>query len=356
MSSIYTDSCFLLSADLDLCFKLFISHVDCTLPDALGIRAEDVFVSARLIDGGVGLHSCSRATRSPVRSGAHAYFSEWLTFPVKIRDLPRTAQLVVSLIGPEFKTLGGSTVRCFDERSALKRGLQHVAVWPSVELAEAAAAAVDHSGGTPLVAYDGALEHLKRLEAFQLGELQASPWTDRLAFAQLRRELGDLGGAGGGGSRSSLSRLALQFPAFDFPVVYEDLSYHDAVAAATGGAVAPMIPPPPPLPPAHAGLAAAGPSSSGSTPTWFENSTLCVVADPEADVDNPCEAMYQVRGARARRERGGVCGGGWGWGGRRGVYRGGAWGTDACLPPPPLPPGRAGWVCSGWRAACSATP
>ena len=294
MGSIYTDYCFSLSADIDLSLKIYVSHVDCALSDSLGIRPEDVFVSARIIDGGAGLHACVRATRSPIRSGNRMYWNEWLTFPVKIRDLPRTAQLVVMLVGPSFSTLAGSTLRCFDERSVLKRGLQHVTMWPSGEYAQDAADR-DPDAQLPLVVSDGAFEHLKRLEAFQLGELQASPWTDRLAFSQLRRELRDQQGYDVSRVGHGPSQLVLQFPAFDFPVIYEELSYHDAVAAATSGSIANMIPvvAAPPIAVTNSAAAALVPSL-GYTPIWYENQTLCVVADPEADVtDNPCEAMNQ---------------------------------------------------------------
>jgi hypothetical protein len=240
--SIYQDFSFLLSSDLEnVNVKVYIDQWDCLLTDTLSLRAEDVFVAVRLVDGGTGLHQCVRVTKGPVRNGPLLYFGEWLTLPVTYRDLPRTAQLVVMVIGPGFQVIAGSTVRCFDERGALKRGLQHVSIWPTAAVAD------DDFVPLPLIASDGALEHLKNLESFQLGELQPCPWTDRLVFSQLRSELNELGVQRNSSvedkrsARSLPSRLVLQFPVFAHPVIWEDVSYHDSIAGGSQ-AVAPIIP------------------------------------------------------------------------------------------------------------------
>ena len=93
MANLYTDFYFHLSTDLDLDVKVFIGALDVSeLPSERD--PEDLFLTVHLIDGGAPLHPCVRATRLPVARGSSVFWEQWLTLPVKIRDLPRTAQLV----------------------------------------------------------------------------------------------------------------------------------------------------------------------------------------------------------------------------------------------------------------------
>lgn len=98
MASIYKDFFFYLSSDLALELKVYIDHLDITdLLAALHRTAEDFLVTVRAIDGGVPLSPVYRATHTPYRRGNCVYWNEWLTIPVKIRDLTKTSQLVCGL-------------------------------------------------------------------------------------------------------------------------------------------------------------------------------------------------------------------------------------------------------------------
>ena len=85
-------------------------------------------LSLQVTDGGVPLHAFARSTGlCAAGEGAlrgRVAFGEWVCLPVRVRDLPQTAQLVMRLWGRGNECLGGATMRVFDPQLALRRGLQ----------------------------------------------------------------------------------------------------------------------------------------------------------------------------------------------------------------------------------------
>ena len=316
MASLYRDFPFYLSTDLNLDLKVRIGTFTLpswlTLPHSTG--ADDLYVTVFAQDGGIPLHSCARASRLPVRctsDGSAVRWDEWLTVPFKIRDLPRTAQLVLELRGVGDALLGGTTTRLFDHELRLKSGLQKLVIWPSTSnKGEDATAAVTTTGSVPLIRSDASLAHLKALEAYELGGVQRCAWTDRLALAAVRSEMractiendDALDPTGTEGP----AFLTVHLPAFPHPVLFEDASY--------AGVKVPMTPTP--LVQrwlggrSNAGVGETMPGSvTGSipwTPYWCESGILTLVHDPEIDADgaaavdggvggsigNPVEAKY----------------------------------------------------------------
>ncbi|RYG45971.1 hypothetical protein EON67_10070 [archaeon] len=122
MSSIFNDYYFHLSADVDVDLKVYIDYAQlggsthraagalprstavaapaalaastAATPPALHEAADDFVVSVRLMDGGLPLVSGYKATNVPYRQGECVHWGEWITLPIKIRDTPKTAQLV----------------------------------------------------------------------------------------------------------------------------------------------------------------------------------------------------------------------------------------------------------------------
>lgn len=103
--SIYVDLPFHLSSDLNLDLKVFISKIK--VPELCWKAAESrsvflehkpspesCYVSLQVVCDGVGVHSVAKSTRLPEASRPWLCYEEWLTLPVKIRDLPPTSQLV----------------------------------------------------------------------------------------------------------------------------------------------------------------------------------------------------------------------------------------------------------------------
>lgn len=210
MASIYRDVCFHLSCDLAVDLKVYIDHLDIkSLPASLHEQAEDLIVTVRLIDGGLPLFSGFKATNVPYRQDNFVLWNEWLTLPVKIRDLPKTAQLVFELWGVGMELLGGTTVRILDSRLRLKRGMQQLTVWPLLDETTAHGASdggelVSESSvgagrraerpklplaAVPLVRSDRRFHLLKAVERYELADTPKTPWLDRLAFARLAKEL-----------------------------------------------------------------------------------------------------------------------------------------------------------------------
>lgn len=95
MTSIYKDTYFYLSADLALDLKVYIDHLETkNLPSDLAKRAEDLLVTVRILDGGAPLTAGLKSSHLPYEKGRSIFWNEWLGLPIKIRDLPKTAQLV----------------------------------------------------------------------------------------------------------------------------------------------------------------------------------------------------------------------------------------------------------------------
>jgi Phosphoinositide 3-kinase C2 len=64
------------------------------VPDAVLIAALGSYVSLQVISEGVALHTVAKSTRLPEFQPPWLSFEEWITLPVKIRDLSPTSQLV----------------------------------------------------------------------------------------------------------------------------------------------------------------------------------------------------------------------------------------------------------------------
>ena len=95
MGSIYKHIPFYLSAEVSLDLKVYIDCIETSeLPAALQYEAEELYVTIQALDAGLPLHSGSRSTKLPYRKGDRVYWNEWLALPLKIRDIPQTAQIV----------------------------------------------------------------------------------------------------------------------------------------------------------------------------------------------------------------------------------------------------------------------
>lgn len=97
--SAYADLTFHLSSDLNLDLKVYISKakipfVDASAKEAALSDAAGSHISLQVVSEGVALHAVSKSTRLPDYQPPWLCFDEWITLPVKIRDLSPTSQLV----------------------------------------------------------------------------------------------------------------------------------------------------------------------------------------------------------------------------------------------------------------------
>jgi hypothetical protein len=233
--SIWGSKTFFASCDVDLDLKVYVGSL--VVRGAGGARAPseqqglcECYASLQVWDGGLPLHPLARSTGlghatpaagragvgssaeedettgspSPSSSASPALpstfsaaaarvtWGEWVTLPIKIRELPQTAQLVVRLWSVRNDCFAGCTVRLFDARLALRRGHTPLTVWRTGFTLDRLAPLVDPATDTPLallLRHDDASPLVKALERHMTGETPLCPWTDRIVFAQLHRDL-----------------------------------------------------------------------------------------------------------------------------------------------------------------------
>jgi hypothetical protein len=204
-SSIWALKSFYLSADVDLDFKIYLGSFQQRSNNTTELV--DSYVSLQLICGGVPLHPFARSTQIGVVQDSRVYWNEWIALPIKIRDIPQTAQLVFKVWSAnKNECIAGATIRCFDHKLALRRGLQPVSFWRAnltdedIErlahrsiLTSFGNTVLDTASSAPLsllLTLDDVTMHIKALERHISGEDgPASPWVDRLALAQSQKEI-----------------------------------------------------------------------------------------------------------------------------------------------------------------------
>ncbi|KAF3088108.1 Phosphatidylinositol (PI) 3-kinase [Orbilia oligospora] len=153
-------------------------------------------------------------------------WKEWLTLPVRYCDIPRSAQLAITiwdLGGPDKEMpYGGTTVRLFDADGTLKKGRQKLKVWLDVEADGRTETATDS-----IVESNDEMDRLeKQIKKHESGEIPRVDWLDNLAFRQIEQI-----------QKKSIKRthdhfLYIDFPRFDFPVVFCDFEYPTLAALA----------------------------------------------------------------------------------------------------------------------------
>lgn len=93
MASLFQSLPFLRSTEVDLDLKLFVSHLR-LLSGSLPPDVAAWYVSARVLSSGVAVSSITACTGMPIVDGGNIMWQEWLTLPVKYRDLQRGDQVV----------------------------------------------------------------------------------------------------------------------------------------------------------------------------------------------------------------------------------------------------------------------
>lgn len=124
---------------------------------------------------------------------AYKYFTlrwnwnQWVTLPISFSDLPRDAQLCISLYdcaGPGRQIpIGGTTISLFGKHGVFRQGMLDLRVWPGVE------ADGSISTSTPGKARDHGKEQMQRLaklvKKHRNGQMNKIDWLDRLTFREI---------------------------------------------------------------------------------------------------------------------------------------------------------------------------
>ncbi|CAG8435890.1 679_t:CDS:10 [Funneliformis caledonium] len=178
----------------------------------------------------------------------HWLWNEWLTIPVKFRDLPATAQLaftVWDIYGPrKVVPIGGTTFRLFGKHNTLRKGKHKLFLWPDVE-----ADGRDHTTTPSKVGEEDEMDRLEKLvKRYERKEMPRLEWLDHLAFRQLEK-----------------------IHEFDFPLVFSEPEYSLPVVSMT-------------------------PVNGQTQPTPLSSSSesnLVLIMDPEITGENPVEAKHR---------------------------------------------------------------
>lgn len=110
-----------------------------------------------------------------------------MTLPVAYSDLPRDAQLCITLFdcaGPGRQLpVGGTTISLFGKHGVFRQGMLDLRVWPGVE------ADGNYPTSTPGKARDHGKEQMQRLaklaKKHRNGQMSKVDWLDRLTFREI---------------------------------------------------------------------------------------------------------------------------------------------------------------------------
>ncbi|XP_046749472.1 phosphatidylinositol 3-kinase catalytic subunit type 3 [Diprion similis] len=114
-------------------------------------------------------------------------WNQWVTLPVAYSDLPRDAQLCITLFdcaGPGRQLpVGGTTISFFGKHGVFRQGMLDLRVWPGVE------ADGNVPTTTPGKARDHGKEQMQRLaklaKKHRNGQMSKVDWLDRLTFREI---------------------------------------------------------------------------------------------------------------------------------------------------------------------------
>lgn len=114
-------------------------------------------------------------------------WNQWVYLPISYTDLPRDAQLCVTLYdcaGPGRQLpVGGTTISLFGKHGVYRQGMLDLRVWPGIE----ADGSVPTS--TPGKARDHGKEQMQRLaklvKKHRNGQINKIDWLDRLTFREI---------------------------------------------------------------------------------------------------------------------------------------------------------------------------
>lgn len=148
----------------------------------------DLYVTLSLYADNSLLVPTVKSCHRTFKSKQSIQWNESFTLPIKIRDLPISTQLVVTvydIAGPGFKreVVGGSTLRLFGNKSTLKKGKQRLYLWKGKR--------GDGSSDTGTPSKVGLKDEMGRLEKLvkkqERGDVERLDWLDKLAFRQIEK-------------------------------------------------------------------------------------------------------------------------------------------------------------------------
>lgn len=147
----------------------------------------DLYVRIQLWSDNKPLIPSVQTAHKAFKSREQIAWNENIVLPIKYRDLPRGAQLAVTVFdiaGPrEVAVVGGATLRLFGNQTTLKKGKQRLYLWKGKE--------ADGSAETETPSKIGLKDEMGRLEKLvkkhERGDIPRLDWLDKLAFRQIEK-------------------------------------------------------------------------------------------------------------------------------------------------------------------------
>uniref|UniRef100_K3X9V2 phosphatidylinositol 3-kinase n=1 Tax=Globisporangium ultimum (strain ATCC 200006 / CBS 805.95 / DAOM BR144) TaxID=431595 RepID=K3X9V2_GLOUD len=285
---------------------------------------KEFFISAQIFSDGLPMHPMAISSKAPTKcSESSIYWNEWLSFPVRYRDLSRNSLLAITIWGVGWVPIGGTTISFFTKHGVLRDGNQCLRIWPGVE-----ADSSPHTTTPSEIHDEWAKQESFRLdklrEKYERKEITHNEWMDGVTDRRIARILR---GSEPPGKKDPLgpfcsyredALLWIEMPYFGDVVVYEEEPYAQRTAPASytadvgprrlhqygGGLVSASTNAPTSFVDTHTMsgsydiTGAATPSSTSSVASATsshskEISTLITVWDPELNEENPSERKYR---------------------------------------------------------------
>lgn len=114
-------------------------------------------------------------------------WNEWVTLPLQFSDVPRTAQLAITIMdcaGPGKATIvGGTTLSLFGKDGTFRQGMFDLRVWPNVE---ADGNCLSTTPGKGKETKKNQMQRLAKLaKKHRNGQILKFDWLDRLTFREI---------------------------------------------------------------------------------------------------------------------------------------------------------------------------
>lgn len=172
-----------------------------------------------------------RSSKGPTKcSESTIYWNEWVSFPVRYRDLSRNSLLSITLWGVGWVPIGGTTLSFFSKRGVLRDGIQCLRIWEGVEADSSPSTATPSEIDDEWVRQECfRLDKLR--EKYERKEITRNEWMDSVTdrrIARIRRGSEPPGKKDPLGPFCSYREdplLWIEMPYFGDVVVYEEEPY-----------------------------------------------------------------------------------------------------------------------------------
>eukprot|EP00002_Diphylleia_rotans_P025641 TRINITY_DN5077_c0_g1_i2.p1 TRINITY_DN5077_c0_g1~~TRINITY_DN5077_c0_g1_i2.p1 ORF type:complete len:562 (-),score=91.59 TRINITY_DN5077_c0_g1_i2:1276-2961(-) len=180
------------------------------------------YVTCQIYADGLPIGLPARTSYKPAQ-GSNPVWNEWLTLPVKYKDLPHNAMLIINVwdvYAPrKVVVVGGTAYPLFGKYTTLRKGKHKLRMWP-------AEADTNDLSTTPGKWHPS--PHVRKLQGFlkkyEAGEMDRIDWMDDLAQSHVKRMIqeDDL--------MTDCMRIFIEFPSFEYDVLYQEKETTDPLS------------------------------------------------------------------------------------------------------------------------------